>query len=149
MELSVPIGFVVFSWILLIMPIWIFNLSLMNEQSKNRILNILQEGICLNPFNRILYKHTPILLIRTFGIIIAALYLSIFHDLLQYRFLSDASYNPLDILIILAVNFFLQFWLLYFLYRIKIAFDKEQIRPGLFLAPRDLRNNVHTANFLI
>lgn len=131
MDSSVPIGFIAFSWILLLIPIWIFNLVFMNDYSRNKISNILENGICLNPFNRILFKRAPVMLFKLFGLILAAFYLSIVYDLIQAPALGNESHNLFRRIIYLSVNFLLQFWLLYFLGRLKTAFDNGRLRVGL------------------
>ena len=71
------------------------------------------------------------MLFKSFGLILAAFYLSIVYDLIQVPALGNESYNLFRGIIYLSVNFLLQFWLLYFLWRLKTAFDNRRLQPGL------------------
>jgi hypothetical protein len=126
-----PIGFLLFSWILLLVPIWIFNLLFMDNKSKDKIVAILQEGIGLNPFNRIFFRRTPIQLIKVFGAIIGVFYLSIICDLIQYAPSQEVSYRLINVIVYFLANLILQSWVLYFLHRIKTAFDSGRLQQGL------------------
>ncbi len=117
------------SWLSLFIMVFGINALFTTENKKNRVAKILNEGIGLNPFNRLYYKKVHTSLINLFGLIFTLCGLILLSGILSKT--RNVEISSFALIVFVLVNLCLQFWMIYMLRRLKIAFENNRLKAGL------------------